>query len=91
MDPRCNGFSHGNPQLGQGDEMWYQSLAIDQIIEEQFCPRDLSPAESEFMRLIRMGIINGREGFNYPTTASIRLMRYSAAVTMRLWAMLDNE
>ena len=51
-DPHHDGFSHGNPQLGQGDKMWYQALAIDQIVEEQFCPRDLSSAKLEFMRLI---------------------------------------
>ena len=71
--------------------MWYQALAIDQVIKEQFRPRGLSSAESEFMRLICMGILDGREGFDYPTMASIRSMKFSVAVAMRLWAMYDNE
>ena len=75
-DPRRDGFSHGNPQLGQGDEMWYQALAIDWVLEEQFCPQDLLAAESEFMRLIRMGILDGRDRFDFPITASIRLMSF---------------
>ena len=68
--------------------MWYQSLAIDRIIEEQFRNRDLSSAESEFMRLIRMGILDGREGYDFPMTASSLSMRHSSAVSMRLWVML---
>ena len=46
--------------------MWYQSLVIDRILEEQFHNRNLSSAESEFMRLIRMGILDGREGYDFP-------------------------
>ena len=71
--------------------MWYQSLAIDRIIEEQFCNRNLSSAESEFMRLIRMGILDGREGYDFPMTASTLAMRHSSAVSMRLWVMLASE
>ena len=71
--------------------MWYQSLAIDRIIEEQFRNRDLSSAESEFMRLIRMGILDGREGYDFQMTALTLAMRHSSAVSMRLWVMLMNE
>ena len=79
--------------------MWYQSLAIDRIIEEQFRNRNLSSAESEFMRLIRMGILDGREGYDFQMTASTLAMRHSSAVSMRhssavsmrLWTMLANE
>ena len=90
-DPRRDGFGHGNGQLGQPDEMWYQSLAIDRIIEEQFRNRNLLSAESEFMRLIRMGILDGREGYDFTMTASSLAMRHSSAVSMRLWVMLMNE
>ena len=90
-DPRRDGFGHGNQQLGQPDEMWYQSLAVDRIIEEQFRNRNLSSAESEFMRLIRMGILDGREGYDFQMTASTLAMRHSSAVSMRLWTMLASE
>ena len=90
-DPRRDGFGHGNGQLGQPDEMWYQALAVDRIIEEQFRNRNLSSAESEFMRLIRMGILDGREGYDFTMTASSLAMRHSSAVSMRLWTMFMNE
>ena len=71
--------------------MWYQSLAVDRIIEDQFRNRNLSSAESEFMRLIRMGILDGREGYDFSMTASTLAMRHSSAVSMRLWVMLASE
>ena len=71
--------------------MFYQSLAIDRVLEENFHNRDLSSVESEFMRLIRIGILDGREGYDFPMTASTLLMRHSLAVVMRLWVMLANE
>ena len=90
-DPRRDSFGHGNGQLGRPDKMFYQALAIDWIIEEQFWNRDLSLAEPEFMRLIRMGILDGREGYDFPMTALVLLMRHSSAVSMRLWVMVANE
>ena len=51
----------------------------------------MSSAESEFMRLIRMGILDGREGYDFSMTASTLSMRHSSAVSMRLWVMLMNE
>ena len=66
-------------------------MAIDRIIEEQFCSRNLLSAESEFMRLIQMGILDGREGYDFTMTASSLAMRHSSAVSMRLWVMLMNE
>ena len=66
-------------------------MAIDRIIEEQFRNRNLSSAESEFMRLIRMGILDGREGYDFSMMASTLAMRHSSAVSMRLWVMLASE
>ena len=82
---------HGNGQLGQPDEMFYQSLAIDRIIEEQFRNQDLSLAESKFMRLIWMGILDGREGYDFPMMSSTLAMRHGSVVAMRLWVMVANE
>ena len=53
--------------------------------------RDLSANETQFIRLIQMGILNGREGYDIPMMASTRAMQHMAAVTMRLWAMLEGE
>ena len=90
-DPAIDGFGHHNPQLGQEDDLFYNTLSIDQMVEGLFQRKDLSTNKSQFVRLIRMGILDGREGYDMSMTASTRAMRYSAAVTMRLWAMLEGE
>ena len=73
------------------DDLFYNALAIDQVIEGLFRGRDLSAAEEQFMRLICLGIIDEREGFDMPMTAATRAMRHRSAVVMRLWAMYENE
>ena len=35
-DPAVDGFSHHNPQLGQEDDLFYNALAIDRLIEGFF-------------------------------------------------------
>ena len=45
----------------------------------------------QFIQLIRMGIVDGREGYNMPMTASMRAMQHTAVVTMGLWVMLEGE
>jgi hypothetical protein len=61
------------------------------MIEGLFRGRDLSVNEEQFMRLIRMGIMDGKEGYDLPMSASVRAMRHSAVVLMRLWAMYEEE
>ena len=90
-DPTVDGFGHHNPQLGQEDDLFYNVLSIDRMVEGLFRGRDLSVNESQFVQLIRMGILDGREGYNMAITASTRAMRHMVAVTMRLWAMLEGE
>ena len=91
MDPRCDGFGHYNPNLNREDDLFYNALAVDRVIEGLFRGWDLSAAKEQFMRLIRLGIIDEREGFNMPMTAATRAMRHTSAVVMRLWAMYENE
>ena len=43
------------------------------------------------MRLIHLGILDEREGFDMPMTVATRAMRHTSAVVMRLWAMYENE
>ena len=90
-DPTLDGFGHHHPQLGQEDNLFYNMLSIDRMVEGLFRGRDLSANKSQFVRLIRMGILDGREGYNMPMTASTRAMRHTAAVTMRLWAIFEGE
>ena len=90
-DPMIDGFGHHNPQLGQEDDLFFNALSIDQQLEGFFCGRDLSPNETQFFRLMRMGIIDGREGYDMLMTASMRAMRHTAAVSSRLWVMYEQE
>ena len=90
-DPAIDGFGHHNPQLGQEDDLFYNTLSIDRMVEGLFRGRDLSANESQFIRLIQMGILDGREGYNMPMTASTRAMRHSAAVSARLFVMFEHE
>ena len=47
-DPAIDGFSHHNLQLGQGDNLFYNTLTIDQLIEGFFQGRDLSTNKAQF-------------------------------------------
>ena len=69
-DPAVDGFGHHNPQLGQEDDLFYNALAIDRFMEGFFQGRDLSTNETQFFRLMRMGILDGREGYDMPMTSS---------------------
>ena len=60
-------------------------------MEGLFQGRDLSANKTQFVRLIQMGILDGREGHDMPMTVSTRAMQHTAVVTMRLWAMLEGE
>ena len=43
------------------------------------------------MRLIHLGILDEREGFDMLMTAATRVMRHTSAVVMRLWVMYEHE
>ena len=90
-DPNVDGFGHHNPQLGQEDDLFFNALAVDWLVEGLFRGRDLSANKTQFIQSIRMGILDGREGYNMLMTALTRAMRHTAAVTMRLWVMLEGE
>ena len=90
-DPTIDGFGHHNPQLGQEDDLFYNALSIDRFMEGFFRGRDLLTNETQFFRLMRMGILDGREGYDMPMTASTRAMRHTAAVSARLCVMLEHE
>ena len=90
-DPAIDGFGHHNPQLGQEDDLFYNALSIDRFMEGFFRGRDLLTNEAQFFRLMRMGILDEREGYDMPMTTSMRLMRHTAAVSVRLFVMLEHE
>ena len=90
-DPAIDGFGHHNPQLGQEDDLFYNALSIDQFMEGFFRGRDLSTNEAQFFRLMRMGILDGREGYDMPMTALTRAVRHTAVVSARLFVMFEHE
>ena len=60
-------------------------------MEGFFRGRDLSTNEAQFFHLMRMGILDGWEGYDMPMTASTRAMRHTAAVSTRLFVMFEHE
>ena len=90
-DPAIDGFGHHNPQLGQEDNLFYNTLSIDWFMEGFFRGRDVLTNKAQFFRLMRMGILDGREGYDMPMTAPTRAMRHMAAVSVRLFVMLEHE
>ena len=91
VDPRHDGFGHHNPNLNLEDNLFFNTLAFDRVVEGLFRGQELSAAEEQFMRLIRLGILDGREGFDMPMMGLTRAMRHMSTVMMRLWAMYKNE
>ena len=71
--------------------MFYNAPSINQFMEGFFWGRDLLTNETQFCRLMRMGILDGREGYDMPMTALTRLMRHTAAVSARLFVMFEHE
>ena len=90
-DPAIDGFGHHNPQLGQEDDLFYNALSINRFMEGFFRGRDLSTNKTQFFQLMRMGILDGREGFDMPMTASTRVMRHTVAVSAGLFVMFEHE
>ena len=90
-DPAVDGFGHHNPQLGQEDDLFYNALAIDQFMEGFFQGHDLSTNETQFFRLMRMGVLDGREGYDMPMMVLTRAMRHTMAVSARLFVMFEHE
>ena len=90
-DPAVDGFGHHNPQLGQEDDLFFNALAINHFVEGFFQGRDLSTNETQFFQLMRMGILDGREGYDMLMTASTRAMRHTVAVSTRLFVMFEHE
>ena len=90
-DPTIDGFGHHNPQLGQEDDLFYNALAINWFMEGFFQGRDLLTNETQFFQLMRMGILDGRKGYDMPMTVSTRAMRHTAAVSARLFVMFEHE
>ena len=90
-DPAVDGFGHHNPHVGIEDDLFMNALSVDCMIEGLFQGRDLSANESQFVRLARMGILDGQEGYDLPITAATRSMRFTVAIVMRVWAMYEGD
>lgn len=74
------------------DILWHQALVTLKQLDESVCPKrkDLLVDESVLYDLLRMGVVDPRPR-DRAFDASTRSMRYTAAITDRVWALLDKE
>ena len=74
------------------DIVWHQALVTLRRLDSELRPKrkELPADQWVLYKLLRHGVVDPRprdRAFN----ASTRVMRYSAAITDRVWALLDKE
>ena len=74
------------------DIVWHQALVTLRHLDSDLRPKkkELPMDQSVLYDLLRHGVVDPRprdRAFDVPT----RLMRYSAAITDRVWALLNKE
>jgi hypothetical protein len=88
MEDEGNGFMQWEHGVTPKDLLWGQSLAVDRMIEELMRNADLPKNEEVFMNLLRMGVIDPKDG---KIDNWIWSMRHSSALAARLWTMYISE
>ena len=79
-------LTHEFKTLGMGDYLWVQALFNHEELE-RLRGQELNDPHQRFLwRIIRMGVIDP-EAADQPMDASMRSMRHSSAIGMRLWKM----
>ena len=74
------------------DIVWHQALVTLRRLDSDLCPKrkELPADQWVLYELLRHGVVDPRLR-DCAFDASMRAMRYSAAVTNRVWALLDKE
>ena len=72
--------------LGMDNYLWVQALFNHQELERLRGQEPSNPHQRFLWRIIRMGVINSEAG-EKAMDASIRSMRHSSVIRMRLWKM----
>src|ERR1700733_1664561 len=72
------------------DQLWHQSLVTLRRLDEQQRNQEMPYYDRTFFKMIRKGVID-QTFYDRPWDASTRSMRYSAALSDRLWEMIRFE
>ena len=89
-DPHISRFGKWNFNLHDDDQLWGNTLAIDQMVKLLFQGQDLTVDEDNFMNLLWMAVVNQKD-FNKLMDAAAWAMRHSAALAAHLWVMLEEQ
>ena len=82
-----NNFNSG---LMLDDQIWVETLRRECLLQEEN-NKWSSPSEDLFFHLMRVGSASNDSRFNQPGYTLMRAQRYSAALSFRLWKLLQNE
>ena len=74
------------------DILWHQALVTLRRLDSDLRPKRKTLPTDQWVlyKLLRHGVVDPRPR-DRPVDALMRVMRYSAAITNRLWALLDKE
>ena len=83
-----NNFNSG---LMLDDQIWVETLRRERLLQEEGNNEWSSPSEDLFFHLMRAGSSSSDSRFDQPGYTLTRAQRYSAALSFRLWKLLQNE
>ena len=83
-----NNFNSG---LMLDDQIWVETLRRERLLQEEGNDEWSSPSEDLFFHLMRAGSSSSDSRFDQPGYTLTRAQRYSAALSFRLWKLLQNE
>ena len=83
-----NNFNSG---LMLDDQIWVETLRRERLLQEEGNEEWSSPSEDLFFHLMRAGSSSDDSRFDQPGYTLTRAQRYSAALSFRLWKLLQNE
>ena len=82
-----NNFNSG---LMLDDQIWVETLRRERLLQEENNQWS-SPSEDMLFHLMRTGSASDDSRFDQPGYTLTRAQRYSAALSFRLWKLLQNE
>ena len=83
-----NNFNSG---LMLDDQIWVETLRRERLLQEEGNEEWSSPSGDLFFHLMRAGSSSVDSRFDQPGYTLTRAQRYSAALSFRLWKLLQNE
>ena len=83
-----NNFNSG---LMLDDQIWVETLRRERLLQEESNDEWSSPSEDLLFHLMRAGSSSSDSRIDQPGYTLTRAQRYSAALSFRLWKLLQNE